>query len=85
MYYVLILKNKNTGRLNIEYTNLNPEERLMLHNLEEIEKTRNFLPLEIVYYEAFKSKKDAISRKNSLKLYGNAWAQLKRRIERSLK
>jgi len=85
MYYVLILQSHRSKRFHyIEYTETAPEERLKLHNSGEVKKTENRVPLEIDYYEAYKSKEEAIHRTNSLKLYSNAWAQLKRRIEKSL-
>ena len=70
MYYVSILKNKN-GKIEIEYSDNNPE-----YSKED---------QELVYYESYKSQKEAVHRKNSLLLYGNSWAQLKRRIKKSLK
>lgn len=39
---------------------------------------------EIVYCEIYKSKKDAILRELALKQFGNAYKQLKRRIQFSL-
>lgn len=69
MYYVSIFKNSN-GKLNVEYSETIPE---LLQEGQEV-----------VYYESYKNRKEAIHRKNSLKLYAKAWAQLKRRIEKSL-
>jgi len=46
--------------------------------------TRNRRPLEVVYYEAYKSKNDAIKRERSMKLWARAWGQLKRRIQDSI-
>jgi len=70
MYYILILKNGN-GKIDIEYSETNPG----------FSKEG----WEVVYCESYKNQKEAIHRKNSLKLYGNAWAQLKRRIENCLR
>lgn len=70
MYYVLVLKDR-WGKLEIKYSEEHPEI------IREDQK--------LAYYEAYRDKKEAICRKNSLKLYGNAWAQLKRRIKKSLK
>lgn len=70
MFYVSILKNNN-GKIEIEYSETNPE-----YSKED---------WEVVYYESYKNQKEAIHRKNSLLLYGNAFAQLKRRIKKSLK
>ena len=70
MFYVSILKNSN-GKIEIEYSETNPE-----YSKED---------WEVVYYESYKNQKEAVHRRDSLKLYGNAWAQLKRRIKKSLK
>ena len=85
MYYVSVFKNKNAGKSYIEYSEDESKERLKLHNLGKIKETENQVPFKLVYYKAYKSKEEAIHRYNSLKLYGNAWAQLKRRIRKSLK
>lgn len=84
MYYVLILKSNQNLKKHIEYAETNPEQRLELHNSGKIKETENLAPLEIVYYESHKSKEEAAHRCNSLKLYSNAWVQLKRRIEKSI-
>ncbi len=39
------------------------------------------LPIELVYYEAYKSKEDAKNREKQLKRYGNALLFLKKRIK----
>lgn len=70
MFYVSILKNNN-GKIEIEYSETNPE-----YSKED---------WKVVYYESYKNQKEAVHRRDSLKLYGNAWAQLKRRIKKSLK
>ena len=69
MFYVSILKNSN-GKIEIEYSETNPEYS------KEDQK--------VVYYESYKNQKEAVHRQDSLKLYGKAWAQLKRRIRKSL-
>ena len=70
MYYVSILKNSN-GKIEIEYSETNTE-----YSKED---------WEVVYYESYKNQKEAVHRRDSLKLYGKAWAQLKRRVRESLK
>ena len=69
MFYVSILKNNN-GKIEIEYSETNPE-----YSKED---------WKVVYYESYKNQKEAVHRQDSLKLYGKAWAQLKRRIRKSL-
>jgi predicted GIY-YIG superfamily endonuclease len=46
--------------------------------------TRRLLPVDLVYYEAYKSKEDAKNRERQLKQYGNALGHLKSRISHSL-
>jgi predicted GIY-YIG superfamily endonuclease len=46
--------------------------------------TRRYLPVELVYYEAYLSLLDAQQREKRLKHHGNALKQLKKRISRSL-
>jgi len=46
--------------------------------------TRRMRPVDVVYYEAYKSREDARNRECQLKQYGNALGHLKRRISNSL-
>ncbi|MBI2450933.1 MAG: GIY-YIG nuclease family protein [Parcubacteria group bacterium] len=57
MHYVYILKNKTKGEIYIGYTN-DLQRRLKEH------KTKN---PELIYYEAYKAKKDACAREMILK------------------
>ncbi|MCL0062568.1 hypothetical protein M1N67_03945 [Peptococcaceae bacterium] len=43
------------------------------------------MPVELIYYEAYKSEEDARKRESNLKLKSKAFAQLKKRIKNSLK
>ena len=84
MYYVYVLKSlKFTDKIYVGYTS-DLKKRVALHMAGSNNTTRNLRPLELVYYEAFKSKTDAHSREKQLKHYGNALGHLKRRIVRSL-
>lgn len=79
MYYVYLLKSKKDGRLYAGFTSqLN--KRLQQHNEGMTPSTRYRRPLEIVYYEAYRSKADAMKREKNLKLYSRAYYSLKRRI-----
>ncbi|MBU4511303.1 hypothetical protein KJ830_09700 [bacterium] len=46
--------------------------------------TKSRRPFELIYYEAYKSEKDARNREKQLKLRSRAFAQLKKRISESL-
>ena len=83
MFYVYILKSKKTDWFYIGQTN-DLRRRLREHNDGESRSTKAYRPFELRYYEAFFSEDDAKQREWSLKKDGNASAQLKRRIGKSL-
>jgi putative endonuclease len=83
MYYVYFIKNE-VGKVYVGYTN-DLRRRLGEHNSKQGGKyTKNKGPFELVYYEAYKSREDAERREDNLKLHMKAYAQLKKRIEKSL-
>jgi putative endonuclease len=84
MFYSYILKSKKDGNLYIGSTN-DLKERLEKHNLGKVFSTKARRPFEIIYYEAYRSEKDARKREHNLKLRSRAFAQLKKRIRESLK
>lgn len=84
MYYVYILKSLKDNNLYIGSTN-NLSRRLKEHNEGKVFSTKGRIPFEIIYYEAYKSESDVRKREHNLKLRSRAHAQLKKRIEGSLK
>ena len=76
MYYVYLLIDKNRDSLYIGYTK-DLTRRLRQHKSKK--------DVELIYYEGYKSKDDAIDREKKLKQYGSAWRGLKRRLKRSLR
>ncbi len=83
MYYVYIIKSKKDKMLYTGSTN-DLKKRLELHNEGKVFSTKNRIPLELIYYEAYKVEKDARMREKNLKLRANAFRQLKLRIKLSL-
>jgi len=83
MYYVYILKSKKTSWVYTGYTS-DLKKRLGQHRKGMCNTTKRYLPVELVYYEAYKSMVDAMKREDSLKKHGNVVALLKKRIVRSL-
>ncbi len=75
MYFVYVLKNRSSGELYYEYTT-NIERRLKEHNANE--------SWDLIYYEAYRSERDARKREAKLKHYGQSRAHLKNRISESL-
>jgi len=80
MYYFYVLKSSVDGELYFGYTE-NLRNRIQQHNAGLVVATRPRKPLELVYYEAYISQEDAKHREYSIKLRGNAYVQLKRRIK----
>ncbi|MFH1710655.1 MAG: GIY-YIG nuclease family protein [bacterium] len=76
MYYVYILRNLN-GR---HYTGYSEDlnKRLRSHNSNRVRSTKNKGPWEIVYYEAYKTRKEAYLRERQIKQYkgGEAFKKL---------
>ena len=66
MFYVYILESLKDNRLYIGYS-LNLRERFFEHQKGKVSSTKNRRPLILIYYEAYKSKKDAIIREKFLK------------------
>jgi len=83
MYYVYILKSKKDKSLYVGYTN-NVERRVGNHNKGLVKYTQERGPWNLVYYEAFVAIEDARIREKSLKYFGKAYGQLKRRLSNSL-
>ena len=81
MYYVYVLQNK-TRELYIGATN-DLRRRLSEHNAGRSHSTKG-KKWSVVYYEAYKSEKDARRREGKLKLHGRAKRWLKERIQDSL-
>ena len=82
-YYVYVLKSQNKNWTYIGAT-IDLKRRIEQHRSGKSYATRKYLPLEIVYYEAYRSLNDANNREKSLKQHGGALRQLKKRINRSL-
>lgn len=83
MFYVYILKSLKTEKLYFGYTE-DLRARLKEHNAKQSRSTKAFTPFELVYYEAYKSKKDALVRERQLKQFKQAYSRLKERIVSSL-
>ncbi|GBE16348.1 GIY-YIG nuclease superfamily protein [bacterium BMS3Abin15] len=84
MFYVYVLKSKKDDNFYIGSTN-NLKKRFTEHNSGEVSSTKLRKPFDLVYYESYKAEKDARKREHNLKLRSRAFAQLKKRIQESLK
>jgi len=78
--YVYLLKSKETPYIYIGYTS-NLVKRLKEHNEGKVYSTKKILPVELIYYEAYRVKAYAYKREQALKKYGSGLAKLKQRLE----
>ncbi|MBI2506820.1 MAG: GIY-YIG nuclease family protein [Candidatus Colwellbacteria bacterium] len=83
MFFVYILRSTKKGSLYIGFANC-LEERLSKHNQGLVQSTKNLNPMELIYYEAYKSKKDALIREKRLKQFAKGFTSLKSRLKYSL-
>ena len=66
MWYVYVLKSQTKERIYTGFTS-DLKRRLCEHNTGKVSSTKSLRPLEIIYYEAFRSKKDARNEEKFLK------------------
>ena len=66
MYYVYILRSQSDGKLYIGYT-MNLNNRLQEHERGEVVSTKPRRPLELIFYEAYRSMEDAKRRERYFK------------------
>ncbi len=83
MFCVYVIKSKKDSSIYIGYTD-NLKRRLTEHNKNQSNYTKGKGPYDLVYFEGYKSMKDAKYRETQLKKFSQAYTQLKRRIINSL-
>ncbi len=66
MYFVYILKSKKDNNLYIGYTS-NLKKRFLEHQSGKVKSTNPRRPFELIFYEAYKSSKDAKRREKYFK------------------
>ncbi|MBQ0787286.1 MAG: GIY-YIG nuclease family protein [Oceanihabitans sp.] len=65
-YYTYVLQSDMDGRLYKGHTN-DVEKRLKEHNNGKTKSTKGYIPWELVYFETFKTKQEAILREKYFK------------------
>jgi len=78
MYYVYILQSIKDRSLYIGYT-LDLKNRLTQHNKGHGASTKGKTPWKLIYYEAYRDRKDATGREKFLKS-GSGWRLFKRQL-----
>jgi len=65
-FYSYILKSQKTGKFYKGHSQ-NLHQRLALHNSGKTKSTKNGIPWQLVFFECFKSRKEAIDREKYFK------------------
>ncbi len=68
-YYVYLLRSVKDGRFYTGYT-ANLRNRLAQHNDGRVRSTKGRRPFELVYWERFKTRVEAMRRERRLKAFG---------------
>jgi putative endonuclease len=80
MYYVYLLKSIKDKGFYIGYSS-DLKRRFEEHLSGSVDATKNRLPLELFYYEAYSTKEKALEREEKLKKFGSSYKGLIKRIE----
>lgn len=83
MFYVYVIKSSIDNKLYIGYTN-DLKRRFSEHNEGLNVSTKHRRPFELIYYESYRSRKDAMTRERKLKKFKNSYTELRKRIQDSL-
>ena len=67
MFYVYFLKSCKNSKIYVGYTEKKPEERLKDHNCGTNSFTKQNVPFELIYYEDYACKTDALRREKFYK------------------
>lgn len=65
-YFVYVLKSQKDGRLYKGQTS-DLNERIKQHNSDKTKSTKGFMPWELVYFETFQTREEAVFREKYLK------------------
>ena len=82
-FHVYLLRSKLDNSFYIGFAE-NLKERMEKHNQGMVQSTRNIRPMELIYFESYKSKKDALIREKRLKQFAKGFSSLKSRLSNSL-
>lgn len=83
MFFVYVLQSKKDKSFYIGFA-VDIKERLKKHNEGLVRSTKNIRPIELVYCEIYKSKRDALIREKRLKKFAKGFASLRGRLKYSL-
>jgi len=82
-FHVYLLRSKKDNSFYIGFAE-NLKERMEKHNQGMVQSTKNIRPMELIYFESYKSKEDALIREKRLKHFAKGFSSLKSRLYNSL-
>jgi putative endonuclease len=85
MFYFYVLQSLKNPEWLYKGSTGDLKRRFHEHNNGEVHATKSYMPLRLVYYEAFVNEQTARLRESSVKNNGNVWVPLRKRIMESLR
>lgn len=82
-HYVYLLRSKKDNSSYIGCTS-SLQKRMKEHKEGKSYTTKRMLPVELIYFEAYTSKRDAFMREKHLKYYSSGLRNLKNRLQDTL-
>ena len=74
IYFVYVLKSRKNGKRYYGFTRKDPTVRLLEHNLNKNDWTSKNGPFDLLYFEEFSSRKEALKREKYFKsAAGREW------------
>ena len=83
MFFVYVLRSKKDRSFYIGFAQ-DLKARMEKHNQGLVQSTKNIRPMELMYCEVYKSKKDALIREKRLNQFAKGFVSLKSRLKYSL-
>ena len=82
-FHVYLLRSKKDNSFYIGFAE-NLKERMEKHKQGMVQSTKNIRPMELIYFESYKLKDDALIREKRLKQFAKGFSSLKSRLYNSL-
>jgi len=84
MWYVYVLQSLKNQNWFYKGSTPDLKRRFIQHSSGEVQSTKAYLPVRLVYYEAYLTEKSARLRESSIKKSGSVWKPLMNRVKNSL-
>ncbi|MDP3999783.1 MAG: GIY-YIG nuclease family protein, partial [bacterium] len=72
MFFVYVLRSKQNNSFYVGFAE-NLKDRLEKHSKGLVQSTKRYMPMELIYFEGYKSKKDALIREARLKHFAKGF------------